>query len=238
MHARFMVHVKRELQARARELRLAGKTYDEIVAELGVSKSSVSLWVRDLPRPKPRWVDVERMQQMHDRLMEQRRGQEGERQRLTDDAVRDVGELSDRELLLVGTALYWAEGQKSKSYSRREWLSFINSDPRMIHVFVRWLEILGVGRDRFSCTVCIHDTADVAEATRYWAAIVGIPPERFRKPSIKKHNPDTNRITRGWGCLRIHVTRSAALYRRVEGWWSGIAKGSGGNAPPGLSGKV
>jgi transposase len=42
---------KDEHHARARELRAQGRTYNEIAAELGVSKSSVSLWVRDLPRP-------------------------------------------------------------------------------------------------------------------------------------------------------------------------------------------
>lgn len=41
---------KSEQRERARALRLQGRTYDEIVGELGVSKSSVSLWVRDLPR--------------------------------------------------------------------------------------------------------------------------------------------------------------------------------------------
>ena len=35
----------------ARELRQRGLAYHQIAAELGVSKSSVSLWVRDLPRP-------------------------------------------------------------------------------------------------------------------------------------------------------------------------------------------
>jgi len=42
---------KDDLHARARELRAQGQTYDEIAAALGVSKGSVSLWVRDLPRP-------------------------------------------------------------------------------------------------------------------------------------------------------------------------------------------
>jgi transposase len=41
---------KDELHARARQLRADGATHDEIAAELGVSKSSVSLWVRDMPR--------------------------------------------------------------------------------------------------------------------------------------------------------------------------------------------
>jgi len=36
---------------RACELRQAGWTYPAVATELGVSKSSVSLWVRDLPRP-------------------------------------------------------------------------------------------------------------------------------------------------------------------------------------------
>lgn len=40
---------KDELRARARELRAQGANYAEIASILGVSKSSVSLWVRDLP---------------------------------------------------------------------------------------------------------------------------------------------------------------------------------------------
>ena len=44
-------NAKDDLRAKARDLREQGLDYEEIVAELGVSKSSVSLWVRDLPRP-------------------------------------------------------------------------------------------------------------------------------------------------------------------------------------------
>ena len=43
---------KDDLHARARELREQGLDYEEIAAALGVSKSSVSLWVRDMPRPE------------------------------------------------------------------------------------------------------------------------------------------------------------------------------------------
>ncbi|MFD0278653.1 hypothetical protein ACFVHB_32755 [Kitasatospora sp. NPDC127111] len=42
-----------EQREAARRLRAAGRTYDEIQAELGVSKRSMSLWVRDLPAPAP-----------------------------------------------------------------------------------------------------------------------------------------------------------------------------------------
>jgi|ERR1017187_5630412 transposase len=45
-------NAKDGVRARARELREQGMAYHEIAAKLGVSKSSVSLWVRDLPRPE------------------------------------------------------------------------------------------------------------------------------------------------------------------------------------------
>ncbi len=42
---------KDDLHAQARQLREKGLDYEEIAGALGVSKSSVSLWVRDMPRP-------------------------------------------------------------------------------------------------------------------------------------------------------------------------------------------
>ena len=45
-------NAKDDLHAKARRLREQGYDYNRIAAELGVSKSSVSLWVRDIPRPE------------------------------------------------------------------------------------------------------------------------------------------------------------------------------------------
>src|SRR5438034_11566018 len=42
---------KDDLHAKARQLREQGFDYNRIAAELGVWKSSVSLWVRDMPWP-------------------------------------------------------------------------------------------------------------------------------------------------------------------------------------------
>jgi transcriptional regulator with XRE-family HTH domain len=43
-------NAKDEVRVKARELRQKGLGYDDIVAELGVSKSTVSAWVSDMPR--------------------------------------------------------------------------------------------------------------------------------------------------------------------------------------------
>jgi transposase len=125
-------NAKDDLRARARELRLQGRTYDQIQLELGVSKSSISLWVRDLPRPERR-RSTEQASAIAKRGWEARlRHREEERRHVKAAARQAVGEMTDREAFLTGVALHWAEGAKDKPYARRERLHFINSDPNVI----------------------------------------------------------------------------------------------------------
>jgi DNA-binding CsgD family transcriptional regulator len=132
-HPGLRARAKDDLHERARTLRADGKTYDEIVAELGVSKASVSLWTRDLPKPPPR----ERNTYDFERVSAARRAQwepflaerEKERQEIKAKAAASVPELDDHMLLMLGAVLYWAEGVKDKPWDRKESLSFINSDP-------------------------------------------------------------------------------------------------------------
>lgn len=217
---------KDDLRAKARELRLQGWTYDQIQVELGCSKSSISLWVRDLPRPERRKRTREEASAIAKRGWEATlRLRDEERQRTKQAAAREIRQLTDRELFLVGVGLYWAEGAKNKPYRRQERVTFVNSDPDMITLYLAWLDLLGVesGRRRFA--VQIHETADVASAEQFWADHVGVQRAELLKTTLKKHNPRTNRQNTNEsyrGCLRIDVRAGADLYRRIEGWWSGM----------------
>lgn len=218
---------KDDLRAQARELRLQGLTYDQIQLELGCSKSSISLWVRDLPKPPKRTREEASAiaRRGWERTLERREEERQETKRL---AAEEVGALSDRELFLVGVALYWAEGAKDKSYQRRERLQFINSDPNVIALYLRWLGILGVPPERISFRLSIHESADVTEAEKYWADLVGVDTLAFHKATLKKHNPKTvrkNTTDTYRGCLVVYVAKSAELYRRMEGAWYGIMFG-------------
>ncbi|WP_031481444.1 hypothetical protein [Streptomyces bicolor] len=222
-------NAKDDLRERARELRLQGWTYDQIQVELGCSKSSISLWVRDLPTP-------ERKRSYNEAAAIARRGWEAklrirdeERQRTKEAAEQAIGKLSPRELFILGVGLYWAEGGKDKPYDRRENVAFVNSDPGMIKVFLAWLDLMGVERERLRFTVMIHETADVAGAEQYWADFVGADRSAFHKTTLKKHNPKTVRKNVGdayRGCLVIKVLKGADLYRRIEGSWYGIVLGA------------
>ncbi|MFE7841024.1 helix-turn-helix domain-containing protein [Streptomyces sp. NPDC057474] len=222
-------NAKDDLRARARELRLQGWTYDQIQVELGCSKSSISLWVRDLPKPERREPQEQAKLAARKRWEHELTIRDENRQHTKEAAKQAIGDLSPRELFLVGVGLYWAEGSKDKPYDRRENVAFVNSDPGMIQVFLAWLDLLGVDRERLRYSVMIHENADVAGAERYWAELVGTDRPTFNKTTLKKHNPKTVRKNVGdsyRGCLVIKVLKGADLYRRIEGSWYGIVLGA------------
>lgn len=218
-------NAKDDLRDKARELRLQGWTYDRIQVELGCSKSSISLWVRDLPKPLRRRSTEEAAAIARKGWEAKLRVRDEERQQTKETAKRAVGNMSARELFLVGVSLYWAEGGKDKPYDRRECVAFVNSDPGMIQVFLAWLDLLGVERERLRYCVMIHENADVTAAEQYWADLVNADRSSFNKTTLKKHNPKTVRKNVGdtyRGCLVIKVLKGADLYRRIEGSWYGI----------------
>ncbi len=139
---------KDDLHARARELREQGLDYEEIAGALGVSKSSVSLWVRDMPRParlsyeetRKRCAEGARRYWAAERPV-----REAKRETVRAAAAAEIGQLSQRELLIAGAIAYWCEGSKSKPHNASaERVVFINSDPGLIKLFLRFLEAAGV----------------------------------------------------------------------------------------------
>jgi transcriptional regulator with XRE-family HTH domain len=97
-------------QEEARELRAAGLTLVEIATKLGVAKSSVSLWVRDVPvPPRPRgrqWSPDRKPSSLTV-------AKQAEIERLLAERRERIGRLSEREFLVAGAALYARRGRQA-----------------------------------------------------------------------------------------------------------------------------
>jgi hypothetical protein len=89
-----------------------------------------------------------------------------------------VGSLSERDLLLVGAAIYWCEGSKSKPWRRNDRLTFTNSDAGLLALFLYFLESCGVDRRTPTYRLSIHESAGVDAATAWWIQVLGLPAER------------------------------------------------------------
>ena len=120
------------LRAKARELRAEGLNYNQITARLGVSKSSVSLWVRDLPVP-PRLSYEENRRRSAEGARQywatERKAREARRENERAAAVAEIGGLTAREILIAGAIAYWCEGAKAKPHRQLYCVVFVNSDP-------------------------------------------------------------------------------------------------------------
>jgi transposase len=223
---------KDDLHEKARDLRSRGYTYVEIASELGVSRGSVSLWTRDLPRVgRISYEEIRKRNADGVSRYWQAEGprREARRQAVSAEAAVGIGTLSDRELLIAGAIAYWCEGTKNKLYRRSDRVVFVNSDPGLITFFLRFLAVAGTTLDRIVCCVQIHENADAAKAQEFWQDVTGLELGQFRRPSIKRHNPKTVRKNTGdnyHGCLVIYVRCSADLYRCIEGWASAAMTGS------------
>jgi len=195
-------------QQRARELRAEAWTLLDIAKELGVAKSSVSLWVRDVefvPRPRNRGHRSQKPHPLHVAKLE-------EIERCREEGLERIGVLSEREFLVLGAALYAGEGSKRGSS-----LCFANSDPRLIWTFVTWLRcFFDVDESKFRIKLYLHDGLDLEVAIEFWSNLTGIGPELFGKPYRAVADPTIRKSKHIMGCPGV-VYYSTSTFRRVMG---------------------
>jgi DNA-binding transcriptional MerR regulator len=145
----------------ARRLRRTGLPLAEIAALLGVSKSSVSLWVRDVPfDPLPRPA---RGRRRSPNSLQRRK--QSEIDRLVREGQARIGRLSEREFLVAGVALYAGEGSKGDGS-----VLFTNSDPRLIVFFCSWLRhFFPIDESRLRVRLYLHQGLDLDIAIAHWS---------------------------------------------------------------------
>jgi hypothetical protein len=135
----------------------------------------------------------------------------------------DIGRLSDRELFLIGIALYWAEGTKPKEHRPSAQVEFANSDGNMISLFLKWLQLTqGVENSEIQPVLHIHKNriSDVQTIKAYWSEVTQLPQSAFNRVVVKQHNPRTRRknVDENYhGLLALRVRRSTMLNRRIQG---------------------
>lgn len=202
-----------EKKSEAIRMRKEGASYSQIKEKLKVSKSSLSLWLHDMPLPEKRlrelrdWnaVRIERFQDTMRRKRENRRAGVGKR------VAKDIRTLSKRELFIAGLFLYWGEGTKTAVANT----SLSNTDPAMIRFFVRWLGLLGVPKSHLRVYVHLYTDMDVQKELRYWSKALGLPLSSFRKPYVKTSNRSnlsyTQKFTHGT-CNLIYGNRDVSEY--------------------------
>ena len=214
---------------RALNLRKLGKTYSEILREVPVAKSTLSLWLLQigLSKKQKQNISVKRLeaQRKGANAVKQKRLREVEEQRVL--GVKDIGRISERELFLIGIAIYWAEGAKQKEgVSVSQPVDFSNSDPNMVKIFIKWLkESCHINNEAIYYALCIHrsKSLDILKEINWWKSFLGMESNVIIKIKYKKDNFGTRRHFMNYhGQFIVKVRESTKLNRRISGWIAGI----------------
>ena len=200
-------------RARARELRAQSWTLLAIAGELGVSKSSVSAWVRDVdfvPTPRTRGHPAGPQHPM-------RLKKDAEIARCRDEAEAWVGELSERDLTMFALGLYAGEGNKTT------YLGMANTNPAYLTLFVTWLRrTFDLDESRLRVVLYLHEGLDLQAATSFWSGVLGIPETQFGKPYRALPDPSIRSAKHVYGCPSVRYF-SSAVFRRVMAMSEAVA---------------
>jgi len=204
---------------KARVLRKKGYSINQIVKEAGLTKSSVSLWVRDIVLTKvqknklsERGRSVESIEKRRiNRLFNEKQ----KRQVIIDQAKKDFNNVSFEQLKLIGIILYLGEGRKAGRGS----VCLANSDPAVIKIMMRFFrEICKVQEEKFHGHIHTFAHADVEKTEKYWSQITKIPRKQFYKTYIKPSAASLQkRDTLPFGTLDIYI-HNTQLFLTIMGW--------------------
>jgi hypothetical protein len=226
------VHVYSNYKNRAVALRKRGKTYSEILAEIPVAKSTLSLWLREvhLAKKQKQLLTAKKLAACFRGGLARKMDRIERTKIILEAAKKEISKISNRELWLIGIALYWAEGTKEKSRKPGVGVRFMNSDYRMIRFFLLWLKrCIGVAESEINFELHLHENNRYRlEAVKnFWAKISKMPVEKFQIVRYKTHKPKTKRYNIGdlyYGCLQVRVNASSTLNRKIAGWIEGIIR--------------
>lgn len=196
-----------------------------INANLGISKSTLSTWFKNMPF-SPNKAVLKRIQFGPIKSAEISHNKKvREIEKMKKVGIEEIGVLSKRDIWLLGLGLYLGEGSKS-----HEIIRIINSNPEIINLAIKWFKkICGLSQQNITIALHLYPDSDIKKCVRFWKRVTGLKQTNFRKTQIDNR---TNKSYIKLGKLPFgtaHITivsngnpnNGTKLYRKISGWMAG-----------------
>jgi len=210
------------VKEKAIDYRKKGYSYSMISKKLGLAKSTLSDWLKEIPY-KPNKAVLKRIQLapaksaeiVHNRKV-------ANIVKIKKLAKKELGKLSKRDLWLLGIGLYLGEGMKLQ-----ESIRVINSDPEIIKAAIKWFrKVCNLSTENFALTIHTYPDNNISETINYWSKVTGISKKQFGKTQIDRRTNKSGKKKRKLPYGTAHlVIRSRGkkefgvnLHRRIMGW--------------------
>lgn len=172
------VHAK----IKARMLRESGHSYNHISQAVNVSKSTLTLWLADIPYT-PNSETIARIGSARAAAGKVKSKIKFESIALAKkEAERSLQSMTQRDLFMLGLGLYIGEGSKSGLMTR-----FANSDPAAINLMIHWFtKALGVPKKNLRLRIHLYPDCNEKLSLQYWSRMTGVPRTQFYRTSIDR----------------------------------------------------
>jgi transposase-like protein len=208
------------VQQKARQMRLQGATFREVIKELGVPKSTLSLWVQDIPHPNHIAFTNQKEWLTHIReFANQAKRQKREEQinEIVHKMQKEVAtwnflqSLEAKKALL--SVLYWAEGQKLPEKTAP--VKFANTDPKLVLLFVTLLKnCYTIDPKKIKVMLYLHWYHKTKEVKQFWKDLLEIDESQFRKVYHKKRSK-TKRYRKNFMGICFVIYQSVHLRHEI-----------------------
>jgi hypothetical protein len=122
------------------------------------------------------------------------------------------------DIQAVGAVLYWCEGSKREDDRRVE---FVNSDPRMISVFMKYLRTKNIDERRIRARITLHVQDNETRCKEYWKEVTSLNDSSFISTVMK--DPSVSKRPLPYGTIAIRYN-SLQLLRQIKKEISDIAE--------------
>jgi hypothetical protein len=194
-------------------LRNKGLSYSQIKQKVKVSKSTLSLWLKDFPLSKKQ---IEILRDKNPVRIERFRNTMRMKKEKEEAAAflkvkKEMKPFSNREKLIAGLFLYWGEGTKAAPCT----VAMTNTDPDILKFFVSWLQMIGIKKEKMKVVLHLYSDMDVGKEVQFWSTYLKLPLSQFRKPYIKKTRLSNITYKSGFGhgtCSVLYLNKDLYLY--------------------------
>lgn len=189
-----------ETISRIKELRQKGWSLPEIQREVSVGYGTIHRYivgVNILPEYESLWKSK--------RLSSVARKKKAEND-ASEKAKTALKSLSNKEKMLLLSALYWAEGSKRD-------FGLSNSDPNLIKVFIKGLtEIFGINKDDMRVSIRIFEDMDKQKCLAFWSEITGVHVEKFVNVNVLEGK---KKGKLPYGMCRVRVIKGGDMLKYI-----------------------
>src|SRR3989344_1597383 len=172
------MHLK-TVRQKALLLRRQGYSYSFISKKTGLSKSTLSGWLGNLPfspnQTTLKSIGRSRTQMIMGRIRLKQQSIASAKKQASD----EIKTISTRDLFMFGLGLYLGEGHKNHDIVR-----IVNSDPRVISLAIAWFRSLGVLDNQFVGYLHPYPDSNLNECLQFWSNATRLPRSQFKKPQI------------------------------------------------------